>query len=276
MATIRINPAEIMSSGSQAESAKQKISSAKSGINAVIWKLDGKIKNRNNIAERLNTLVDTMGDIETKIARIKSTVDSNAKTYLWADAKLGAEEQELFNKISFAAVPGLPGILNAGAMPTNGFQPLNQQHGFQNNPMYFYNQNTLEPGDLEYNGICFTSPTLRDAYIRTDSGLPSEVNTATREISKELMASLIDDKVLKGLPVIGTVLDVWDVGVISYDYFSVVFSGDNTYATGVSLSRLGVKAVDVLAGLVPGLGYVSSPIAGIIDEKLSEDLKNHY
>lgn len=105
MPTIRINPEEVISSGSHAETAKQKIASSKNGINAVNWQIDSKIKGRNNIGVRLSSLADKLRDIEAKIGRIKSTVDSNAKTYLWVDEKLEAEAQELYNKMSLSKSP---------------------------------------------------------------------------------------------------------------------------------------------------------------------------
>jgi chromosome segregation ATPase len=81
MTTIKINPVEVISSGGQAASAKQKVASAKDGIRDINAQLDNSIKTRNNIGERLSSLTRTLEDIEGKITKIKRVSDDSTVNY---------------------------------------------------------------------------------------------------------------------------------------------------------------------------------------------------
>jgi len=273
VAKININPIEVMSSDMPADSTKKIVNSVKNGIHDINRQLDDKVRNRNNIGGRLNSLAEALGGIESKIERIINVSESNAGNYLHADKQVEARANDVAAKLTAVPFSGVLGINN-----TSG------RTSATNNPIYFNNYRGLKPDDLKYNGILFGSPAAKDAYIKNEanrlgnqnSGLPAEINTAWTEFFKDVGVKLFDDTVLKGLPVVGLAFDIWDVGEITVDYFSVAFTGDNSYATGVSLSRLGVKAVDVVAGLIPGVGFVSAPVTGVFDDKMQSDLKSYY
>ena len=95
MAKTRINTSAALSCGPHADTAKHKVMSAKNCVNDVNWQLDGEIKNRNNIGLRLNKLASLLGDIESRVGRIKTTVDNSACTYQRADDHVTAIALEL-------------------------------------------------------------------------------------------------------------------------------------------------------------------------------------
>ena len=100
-----IIPNEVISAGSQANAANQKIVSAKNGVNDVNWRLDAKIKNRNNIGGRLNSLSNLIGEIESKVARIKSASDTNADFYQRADERIKSRSRDMATTIRGTVVP---------------------------------------------------------------------------------------------------------------------------------------------------------------------------
>ena len=98
-----------MSSGFSAESAKQKVSSAKNGINDINRQLDEKVRNRNNIGGRLSSIVNALGSIEAKLERIRRLSESNANNYLHADERVEAHAKDVAKRLINVSVPGVAG-----------------------------------------------------------------------------------------------------------------------------------------------------------------------
>lgn len=88
MSVIKINVSNVLNSGSSASSAKTIISSSKNNIRSVCNQIDVRIKNSNDINNRINKIYSTLNQAETRTARLKSVVDMCAVEYRNADAKV--------------------------------------------------------------------------------------------------------------------------------------------------------------------------------------------
>jgi hypothetical protein len=111
MSITRIYPFEVLSAGSNADSAKQRVVSARNGVLEVNARLDARIKGRNNIAGQLNSLTNTLGGIESNISRIKNTVDTIKNEYLRADGRVASRARDFITVGNIAAIIGPSDIL---------------------------------------------------------------------------------------------------------------------------------------------------------------------
>jgi len=118
MASTKINIGEVVNSGSIVVQARQKVGSTKNVVDDVNWKLDGKIKSRNNIGGRLSSLSGTLGKIENNISKTVGVVERSANGYLQADNRVVAASKDLSDEsiidvsIGIASGSGAPPLLS--------------------------------------------------------------------------------------------------------------------------------------------------------------------
>ena len=96
MAISKINVVKVVNSGATAKKANQKVVSIKNGIDDVSWRLDEKIKKRNNIGIRLNTLSKNLDIIEHNILKLVNAVETSANGYQQADKRILNAAEDLF------------------------------------------------------------------------------------------------------------------------------------------------------------------------------------
>lgn len=104
MSRTKINVSAVIDATGQINSAKTYISSAKSSFTQTKNSIDGKIKNRSNIRNRLDTVQSQLSNIDSKIGRIRSTVQSGANQYRSTDEKVESWKKDLRNNVGVRAV----------------------------------------------------------------------------------------------------------------------------------------------------------------------------
>ena len=98
-----INVSAIIDASRQINSAKTYVSSAKSSFTQTKNSIDGKIKNRYNINERLCTVQRQLSNIDSKIGRIRLTVQSGANQYCETDDRVESWKKDLKNNVGARA-----------------------------------------------------------------------------------------------------------------------------------------------------------------------------
>lgn len=105
MSRTKINVSAVIEAYRQISSAKTYVSSAKSSFTQTKNSIDSKIKNRSNIGNRLNTVQRQLSNIESKMGRIRSTVQSGANQYRSTDDKVESWKRDINTKIGTRAIP---------------------------------------------------------------------------------------------------------------------------------------------------------------------------
>lgn len=104
MSRTKINVGAVIDATNQINSAKSSVGSAKSSFNQTKNSIDGKIQNRSNIRNRLNTVQNQLSGIITQIGNIKSTVQSGANLYRSTDDRVESWRDNIRNNVG--ARPG--------------------------------------------------------------------------------------------------------------------------------------------------------------------------
>lgn len=81
MASTKINVGAVIGLSYTVSDAKTTITNVRSSFNSTRKQIDGKIMNRNNLANRFQSVYNTLGSIETKVTQIKATVENGANWY---------------------------------------------------------------------------------------------------------------------------------------------------------------------------------------------------
>ena len=118
MATIKINVGSVIGLSDQIQRAKSTVSSVRSSVNTLKSQVDGRIQNRNNIASRFQSITNQLSTVETKISRIKSTVENGANKYYTIDTQVQSWRNGVNGRFaSLGAVgAGITGIINTAAV----------------------------------------------------------------------------------------------------------------------------------------------------------------
>ena len=104
MSRTKINVSAVIDAYRQISSAKTYVSSAKSSFTQTKNSIDSKIKNRSNIRNRLDTVQRQLSNIDSKIGRIRSTVQSGASQYRSTDDKVESWKKDLRNNVGVRTV----------------------------------------------------------------------------------------------------------------------------------------------------------------------------
>ena len=97
-----INVAGVVGASGEINSAKSTIGSVKNSFSQTKNGIDSKIKCRNNIDGRLNTVQNQLSNIYRRVGKIASTVQSGAEQYRTIDERVN-KERDKFAKINFIA-----------------------------------------------------------------------------------------------------------------------------------------------------------------------------
>ena len=100
MSRTQINVSAVIDAYKQISSAKSYVGSAKSSFAQTKNSIDGKIKNRSNIKSRLDTVQRQLSNIDSKIGRIRLTVQSGANQYRSTDDNVEAMRKQIKTNIS--------------------------------------------------------------------------------------------------------------------------------------------------------------------------------
>lgn len=104
-----INVGAVIDASNQINSAKSSVSSAKSSFTQTKNGIDGKIQNRSNIKNRLNTVRDQLSNIDSQIGKIRSVVQSGANLYRSTDNTVESWRGEIKNTIGTRVSNGITG-----------------------------------------------------------------------------------------------------------------------------------------------------------------------
>lgn len=110
MSRTKINVSAVIDASRHINSAKTYVSSAKSSFTQTKNGIDGKIQNRSNIRDRLSTVQRQLSNIDSKIGRIRSTVQSGANQYRSTDDKVESWKRDINNKIGTRTVSATTGV----------------------------------------------------------------------------------------------------------------------------------------------------------------------
>ncbi|MBR4858864.1 MAG: hypothetical protein IKU08_06730 [Clostridia bacterium] len=81
MANTKINVDAVVGQSSTASRVKTSVTNTRISFNATRNQIDSRILSRNNIANRCQNVYKSLNDVETKVSRIKSVVESGANRY---------------------------------------------------------------------------------------------------------------------------------------------------------------------------------------------------
>ena len=99
-----INVGAVIDATNQINSAKSSVSSAKSSFTQTKNGIDGKIQNRSNIRNRLNMVRTQLSNIDSKIEKIRSMVQSGANLYRSTDDRVESWRDEIRNNVGARSV----------------------------------------------------------------------------------------------------------------------------------------------------------------------------
>lgn len=85
MSNIKINVTTVLSTGKLLATANEIVVSSNLGVRLVGGSIDGNIKSRHNIAQRINYACDRLNEIKIKINSIMCLTDNGANKYLITD-----------------------------------------------------------------------------------------------------------------------------------------------------------------------------------------------
>jgi len=95
MPKIIINPNEVVIAGTYADNAKRKVVSVNNGVREISDRLNAQVRGRNGISSKFNSLVELLESIETKITRLKTTVENTADNYRRTDSLANIRARDL-------------------------------------------------------------------------------------------------------------------------------------------------------------------------------------
>ncbi len=100
----------VIDASRQINSAKSTVSSAKNSFSQIKNNVDGKILNRSNLRNRMNTTQRRLSNIDSKLSRINSTVNFGANQYRATDNKVDGWKKNLRNNVGAKNVTGISGV----------------------------------------------------------------------------------------------------------------------------------------------------------------------
>ncbi len=105
-----INVGAVIDATRQINSAKSSVSSVKSSFTQTKNSVDGKIRNRSNIGNRLTTVQNQLSNIDSQIGKIRSMVESGANLYRTTDDRVESWRDGIKNNV---------GVSSAGRLMNN-------------------------------------------------------------------------------------------------------------------------------------------------------------
>lgn len=100
MSRTMINVGAVINAAYQINSAKSSVSSAKSSFTQTRNNIDGKIQNRSNIRNRLDTVQTQLTNIESRIGKIGTMVQSGANQYKSTDDSVKREGSQIKSNLT--------------------------------------------------------------------------------------------------------------------------------------------------------------------------------
>jgi hypothetical protein len=112
MSTVNINISGVMASGNSANSTTSRVRSVNRSASDLRWRIDSKIRGRNNIDSRLNSLTQSLGKIEESIGNIKAFAERSAENYRSTDT-IAKQRSHNVVKVKSAATASVVGLVSA-------------------------------------------------------------------------------------------------------------------------------------------------------------------
>lgn len=103
--SIKINVNGVMSASGLINSAKFKISSAATGVSDIRGRIDGSIKSRCGIEDRLNSIVCLLNSLDSEVGNIKAVVERGASQYDSTDNRIINMKDAVISRYSEIAKP---------------------------------------------------------------------------------------------------------------------------------------------------------------------------
>lgn len=102
MGSTKINVGAVIGLSSQIQKANSIVSGVRIDLYSTRNHIDGRILNRNNLSNRLQSVISQFSSIETRISRIKGTVERGANSYFSTDSNVKSWSSALLGRIASA------------------------------------------------------------------------------------------------------------------------------------------------------------------------------
>lgn len=107
MASTKIDIGAVIGLSHTVSDAKTTITNVKSSFNSTRKQIDGKIMNRKNLANRFRSVYNALGAIESKVSRIKTTVENGANRYRDTDQTVLGWSNDIVENFFVSSVVGV-------------------------------------------------------------------------------------------------------------------------------------------------------------------------
>ena len=97
MANVKINPSSVLSVSGKCDNVKISIHNTRNTVTSINQSLNSQIRQRANIAVRLNKVAVNLDDIKSRVNSIQSTCNNSAKRYNNTDNELKKKAQSINN-----------------------------------------------------------------------------------------------------------------------------------------------------------------------------------
>lgn len=102
MGSTKINVGAVIGLSSQIQKANSIVSGVRVDLYSTRNHIDGRILNRNNLSNRLQSAISQLSTIETRISRIKGTAERGANSYFSTDSNVKSWSSALLGRIASA------------------------------------------------------------------------------------------------------------------------------------------------------------------------------
>lgn len=100
MGSTRINVGAVIGLSPQIQRAYSTVSGVRTDLYSTRSRIDGRILNRNNLSNRLQSAISQLASIESRVTRIKETVERGANRYLTTDLSVKSWSSALLGRIA--------------------------------------------------------------------------------------------------------------------------------------------------------------------------------
>lgn len=117
MSSTRINVEAVLGLSNQITSAINLVSNVSASFNEIQCQIDGRILNRNDLRNRMQSVSAQLSDVNMRMQHIRSVVETGANRYYNVDRQVVAWGKALINNSS-----GQEKVIGAGSVLTGAYQ----------------------------------------------------------------------------------------------------------------------------------------------------------
>lgn len=225
MAEIKINIPKVMDLSDDAAQIRSILSDVKNNVNNIKWRIDDRIRDRNNINNKFDSICKSLDKIEVKVSRIRNTVESGAHKYFETDKKLSKKG----NEVEAKAVSSTS--ISSAALEFNriGKNYINDKTVKRDDPILkLISRISGNIGNFDGTSrLCAAGSMLSlfDCFANIENALYDYFGNNLNPFDMSRLANKFG-KSMVGLAIAGSVANVIKNGIDTYNVFS------NPYSTG--------------------------------------------